>query len=648
MSQVTPKRSLAAIMFADIVGYTAMMQENEQNALVAREKHKSVIQTCVPDYDGQVIQYYGDGALSIFPSAKQAVLAAADIQSRLRSETCVPVRIGIHLGEIVRDQDGIYGDCVNLASRIESAAVPGSVLLSEKVYQELANHPEINCVSYGKFRFKNVNNPIGIYALKSDRLVVPGREEVVSEKGERIGKTIAILQFSDSGDHEDYFAEGLSEEIIHGLTLVDGLSVISQTTTAGIQAAGEQKLVKALGLGVSHLLTGRVRRVNNKVRVSVQLTRTDDGYQVWGGRYDRELDDLFDVQDDIARQVIHALKINFDLSAPGQEVIEKPTQNMEAYTLYLKGMHHWHRRNPEDVTKAIGFFNDSLEIDKEYASAQCALSQCYTFMGSCGAIPPADAYARAMQHAMTAIENNPDLADAHLAMANIRFFNFWDWDGARISLEKAESLGLNTAMFYQVYGLYYGAIGEAEKGIQKLRKALELDPLSIPVLSTLGTLLLFGEKYDEAIGVFEDILELEPTFRSVIQYKGIAYLCQGRLDEAIQQLEEYHRRVNHPQKGIAGLAMAHHWNGETEKAQIYVQRIRDRYAAEPSAAVEIDLAIVYAGTGAFEEAVQYLESVYAKRLSIACLGMIWIIRCPCFSQLWEYPGYHALLAKMGL
>jgi adenylate cyclase len=256
-----------------------------------------------------------------------------------------------------------------------------------------------------------------------------------------------------------------------------------------------------------------VRKAGDRVRVSVQLVNTADSFQLWAETYERNLDDIFEVQDEIARNVIHSLKVNFNLPTEENQVVAKPTENVDAYALFLKGMHHWKKHTPSDTEKAVEIFNEALGLDPQYSAAQCALSQCYSFLGSCGSIPPTDAYARALSYAMTAIENNPKLAEGHLAMANIKFFHFWDWEGAHASLLKAESLGLNSALFNQTYGLYLSSVRKLDQGVAKMQRPLELDPLSLQVMDTLTTLYIFNEQYDKAIFLYDEILELEPSFR---------------------------------------------------------------------------------------------------------------------------------------
>jgi tetratricopeptide (TPR) repeat protein len=249
---------------------------------------------------------------------------------------------------------------------------------------------------------------------------------------------------------------------------------------------------------------------------------------------------------------------------------------------------------------------------------------------------------------MTALEKNGDFAEAHLAMADIKFRHFWDWQGACESLERAAALGLNSADLHQSYGLYYAAIGKPAQGIPKLLKALELNPLSVPVLSTLATLYLFDEQFEKAVSIYDEILELEPTYRGAFQFKGIALTCMNCHEEALEAFEIYHKKVNHPQKAIVGLIFSHHNLGNKEMVDELMNRLYDRLKSEYSPAVEIDLAICHAGIADYVKAINFLESVYEKRLSIACMGVIWVMRCPFFKGLWSQPRYINLLEKMGV
>jgi hypothetical protein len=232
-------------MFADIVGYTAMMQEDEARAMQARDRHREVIRNQVATHSGEVVQYYGDGALVIFPSAKESVMAALAIQQQLQQDPKVPVRVGIHLGDIIQDNEGIFGDGVNVASRIESLAIAGSVLFSDRIFQEISNDPDIEAVSLGAFQLKNIRNPVEVYALHCEGIKIPGVKDLDQTKGRSISKSIAIMPFSNMFDpgKPDYLAEGISEEIINGLSTVEGIDVFSRSTCNAILQSRDDPMV---------------------------------------------------------------------------------------------------------------------------------------------------------------------------------------------------------------------------------------------------------------------------------------------------------------------------------------------------------------------------------------------------------------------
>ncbi len=644
------RRKLAAIMFADIVGYTAIMQRDESEAMTVRDAFRSLLHDVVRQHAGEIAQFYGDGALIIFDSAKEAVLAAIDIQSAAVRESGIPLRIGIHVGDIVLDESGVYGDGVNVASRIESMALPGAVLLSERVQHEIANHPRIETVRLGEYNLKNVETPVSVHAVQDDRITVPAPGQIHEDSKASAIKNIAVMPFTALGGGEEstYFADGLSQEIINGLTGVDGLSIISRSTCLAIQAQAQSPISIGKRLNVCNILEGSVRKAGGDIRVSVQLVNTADGSQLWSQKYDRTLDRVFEVQDEIAQLVVNGLKLNFDVNAKARPLVERPTQDVEAYNLYLKGLHHWNNRNPESGQKAVHLLEGALDLDPGFASAESMLSRCYAYLGSCGVMPSRDAYVKALEHATSAIERNPETAEAHLTLAVLKFYHLWDWQGTRESLDKAEALGLDSAEFHEVNGTHLAAIGEPEAGLPKLQRAVALNPLSVSTIYALAALHFFCGDYDKALGLYEEIIELNPAFRGAYQLKGLALNLLGRHEEALEVQKKYHALVNHPLKGLTCLTLAHHLLGNEDAAADCVARMYQRLESEATVAAEVDLALVTAGLGQYDKALDHLNRVYDQRYSIACTGVLWILRCPYFSELWKQPGYKTLLGKMGL
>ncbi len=635
-------------MFADMTGFTSMMQENEQHARMLRDRQKQVLEKFIPGFNGRILQFFGDGTLSLFNSGNDAVRSAIAIQQELQREPKVALRIGIHSGDVSYDSEGVYGDCVNLASRIESLAVPGAVLLSDKVYDEIKNQPDIPTVLLGRFNLKNVKRQVDVYAAAGEGLVIPTAAQVGAKTGEE--KSIAVLPFVNmSADPEnEYFSDGISEEILNALTRVEGLLVTARSSS--FQFKGKNEDIRQIGtkLGVSTLLSGSVRKAGKKMRITAQLINTADGYHIWSEVYDSDLEDIFQVQDEISLKILNRLKENFVPAKNQEPIVKPPTENMEAYNLYLKGRYHWSKSNPEEIRKAIRYFEEAIQLDPGFAQPYCALSYCYTFLGSSGQIPPGEAFPRAKDLTLKAIELDPNHAESHLALATIKFYHNWDFEGAEASLNKAQQLGLNSAYFNQAHGWFLITRGEFEKAIEKMKQALLLDPLSLPLISNLADSYAFAGRFEEAIEQYDRALEMDPSFRRAYEGRGMAYLISGEYDKAIRDLEKYHQLIGNPLKGLTTLGHAYAAAGMTEKALDCIERLKQRQKEDPDILLHIDYALIYLGLKDYDQAFYYLNKGYEQRMGIACLGMIFCIRYPMLKEVKSDPRFRELTSKMGL
>ena len=286
-------RQLAAIVFADMVGYTSMVQQNEKKARSKRNQLRKSLEEQHQKFDGRIVQYYGDGSLSIFSSAVNAVRCALAIQRDIQRDPDLNLRIGIHLGDIILDAEGAFGDGVNLASRIENLSVSGAVLLSDKVQYEIRNQSDIKTRSLGIFKLRNVAQPVELFVVDDPDLVTPVRSMLPNVKDQFIS-SVAVLPFLNlSSDPENqYFSDGVAEEILNALMAIDGLKVIARTSSFVFRSTDLDVREIGTKLQVKNVLQGSVRRTDKRVRVTVQLVNTVDGTQIFSEKYEGDLGDI--------------------------------------------------------------------------------------------------------------------------------------------------------------------------------------------------------------------------------------------------------------------------------------------------------------------------------------------------------------------
>jgi TolB-like protein/class 3 adenylate cyclase/Tfp pilus assembly protein PilF len=650
-------RQLAAIMFADMMGYTALMQQDEQKAKVLRDRMRQNVDKCVSTHGGRIIQYYGDGVLILFPSAANGVQCAIALQIELQKEPVVPLRMGLHSGEVCFDEHGAYGDCVNVASRIEALSVPGAVLVSDKVYDEIKNQTSISTTSLGLFDLKNVRRQVEVFAITNPGLVKPAisptSNKIVSER------SVAVLPFRNlSADPDnEYFSDGISEDILNALTQVDGLQVCSRTSSFNFK--GKEEDVRTIGqkLGVSVLVEGSVRRGGNKVRISAQLISAQDGYQLWSEVFDGDLDDIFRVQDEIASKIVDRLKEklsdHLDKEQTSQraeqvEIVKAPTDNIEAYNLFLKGRFHWNKSNPDDIKKAVVAFEKAIELDPDFARPYCMLSYCYSFMGSAGIVPYAEAFSKAKDCTLKAIEIDPNHAESYLSLATIKFMQNWDFQGAGLSIQRARDLGLNSSELNQIDGMLLIAQGRFKEAVEKIERALKQEPLSLSMMCLLADAYAFAKRFDDALAQYDKVIELDPNFRRAYEGKGFTYLAEGKTGLAIENLEQYQRRIGHPLKGLGALGYAYGIGGNRERALECLEKTQQREQSEKGINLNLEYALIRSGLGEYDKAFDHLKNIYEHRSNVVCLGMIYCVRYPILQELKSDIRFKQLTSKMGL
>lgn len=626
-----------------MTGYTALMQENEHLARQKRKRLKQVLEESIASYDGRVLQYYGDGSLSIFPSAINSVRCAINIQQQLQQSPRVDIRMGIHTGDIVIEDEAIYGDGVNLASRIESLAVPGGIFISEKVYDEVKNQDGINTRELGYFELKNVRQPVRIFAISNNGITVPARE-AIRGKTHQPGNRLAVLPFVNmSADPEnEYFSDGITEELLNALTRVDGLQVTSRTSSFAFKGKNDDIREIAMQLNVDKVLEGSVRKSGNRVRITAQLINAADGYHIWSESYDRKLDDIFEVQDEISGIIANKLRQNFIHGMQDHDIVKSAPHNITAYTHYLKGKHFLNKLTPADLRRSIDCFEKAIHEDPDYAQAYAMIAAAYSNLGSSGQMLPHAAFDIVHRYADRALALDDTIAEGHAAKGSAYLLYEWKWEAAYRELQEALRLNPGFIETYELLALYHVIMGEKDEAVRLMEEAEKFDPLSPMVLQSLGNMYMFAERYDDAIAQAEKMLDINPQMRACIEMKAWATGMKGDWQSALPLFEEVYRLTNHPLKGLMGLGYAYGALGMREKALECIQKMEQRQAAEPDSVIDADIAAVWFSLGDVDRTFYYLEQCVEKRMG----PVIFFLEYPAYVKIKKDPRYEQLRYRM--
>jgi TolB-like protein/Tfp pilus assembly protein PilF len=638
-------RQLAAILFADMTGYTALMQENEQLARLKRKRLKDVLDSTIVQFNGKILQNYGDGSLSIFSSAIDSVRSAISIQGQLQQEPRVALRIGIHTGDVTIEDEAIYGDGVNMASRIESMAVPGGIFISEKVFDEIKNQENIITREMGYFELKNVKQPIRIFAIANMGIVVPNRDELRG-KTKQPGNRLAVLPFVNMSADPDneYFSDGISEELLNALTRVDGLQVTSRTSAFAFKGKNDDIRDIAIQLNVDKVLEGSVRKSGNRVRITAQLINAADGYHIWSEIYDRNLTDIFEVQDEISGIIANKLRENLTAPQKAEHLVKAPIKNVTAYTLYLKGLHFWNKLTPADIRKAIEYFEEAITIEPGYAQAYAMVAASYSYLGATGQVLPHKAFKIVHRYADKALQLDNTLAEGHNAKGSAYLFYDWKWQEAYDALQKGLQLNPGAIEAYQLLTFYYVAMGQKEAAVKIMEEAEKIDPLSPIVMHSLGNVYMFAERYDDAIRQADKLLEMYPRMRISIEMKAWGVAMKGDWEASLKLFEEVHRLTGHPLKGLMGLGYIYAKLGQVNKAMECIHKLEQRQEEEPDSVIDSDLAGIWFGLGNLDKTFYYLNQCVDKRMG----PVSYMLEYPVYKGIKDDPRYREIKKRVGL
>ncbi|MDE1853365.1 MAG: tetratricopeptide repeat protein [Thaumarchaeota archaeon] len=644
--QAEGARSLAAIMFTDMVGFTALAQKNESQAMRMLKLQRMLVRPLLAKHKGREVKTIGDAFLVEFSSSLEAVRCAGEIQAvlrdanRARQEEKIILRIGIHLGDVIHAGSDVYGDAVNVASRIEPLAPPGGICVSAQVHDSVVNKVDFRFDSLGTPELKNVSTPMQVYQISGfgEKVSVSSPAKPLTPQNDRM----AVLPFVNIAQGtEEYFADGMTEEIISSISRTPGLRVIARTSV--MKYKGTNKSVSEIGrqLNVGSVLEGSVRKAGDRVRITVQLVDTSNEEPKWSQEYDRELRDIFAIQSDISQKVVDALRVQV-MRRGSRDAGKGETKNPEAYVQYLRGRQNWNRRTKADLEEAIRRFEAALEMDPTYAKAYSGIADCHAMLASYATeyVPPKIAYPQARDSVTKALALDPDLVEAHTSLGVVRFQYDWDWDGAEEEFRKSLDLNPNYAPAHQFYSDHLKATGRLDEALAEIRRAQELDPLSLPINSAVGHVLYLSRQYDDAIEQYKKTLELDPNFMQTHIWFGRPFLEKGMYEEAIQELRIGVRLSGESNVALGmlghGLAAAERGNEAREILEKLKERSRTQYVSS------YWIAAVYNGFKDGSQTVSWLRKAFDERSS----WLVWSNVEPRFDWLRDDPEFASLMKAM--
>ena len=670
---MTQQRRLAAIMFTDIEGYTALMHRDEKKGVALREKHRNVFKRITAKYNGTVIQYFGDGTLSTFRSSVEAVECAISLQVAFREDPKIPVRIGIHVGDIIYRNDDIIGDAVNVASRIESGAVAGSILISDKVHDQIRSHGHIKVEFLDAYEFKNVDDAIPIFAISNEGLSVPKPEDVKGKlktvNQEKTGKkkykiiatllalallllisaviysklfktstptldkSIAVLPFDNlsTDDDAEIFRDGMTEDILTHLSKIKDLHVISRTSVMRYKDTEKSIPEIAEELGVSYILEGSIRKYGDEVRVTAQLIQANKDEHLWAENYDKTLTDIFKIQTEVSKQIVDALELNLTFEEQ-QELAQISTQNIDAYKLFLTGRQEADKRTKENIAKSIDLYKEAIKLDSTYAEAYAEIANSIFLETYYSRRDPTEATALANQYLEKAKKLNANLSRIY-TVEGLLNNHTQKFEKAKMAFENAIKLSPNDVTARHQFATFYFYTNQYDKQLEQAEIAYKLDPLSFATAISYFTALTYNEKYDEAqnllksmekIGGEKDQFLINRSYMRLYMSKRDFKNVINPLKEIVKTEPAYYRFLGYSYGKLGDTINAYHTLDSIKK-----------YSSKRL--LYHRLAVVYAGLQQNDSVFYYLDTTRNKTKLFDSHRLYY------FDYLKETPQYQTLL-----
>jgi adenylate cyclase len=546
MTQESMKRKLVAILSADVVGYSRLIGEDEETTVRTLTTYRDVISSLIKDHKGRVVDSPGDNILAEFVSVVEALRCAWDVQQEIKARNRdlsenrrMIFRIGINLGDVIEEEDRIYGDGVNIAARLEDLAEEGGICISGTAYDHVKNKPPFRYENQGEQIVKNIKEPIRVYKV----LMEKDADDLILDKKLELPKkpSIAVLPFVNiSGDPgQEYLSDGITEEIITGLSKIPKIFVISRNSTFTYKGTPVKVQKVSEELGVQYILEGSVRKAGNRIRITAQLVDAIIGHHLWAERYDRNLGDIFAVQDEITMKILNALELRL---TEGEQAIlfRRGTNNLQVYLKFLQALNYGRNMNPEDNIKARRIFEDVISLEPNYAMAYIQLGATH-------------------------------MVDVWIGTTK----------SPKDSLRKADELSTKALSYDESLGTAYALLGHIsvlmrdwEKGISLGQLAVELEPNGADSLAYLGMGLRFADRSEEAIKILGKAIRLNPIAPSwYLHNLALAYRTAGQYANAIEYAEKAIQRSPNSLISHIVLAQCYSATGREEEARAEAKEV---------------------------------------------------------------------------
>jgi TolB-like protein/class 3 adenylate cyclase/Flp pilus assembly protein TadD len=700
------ERKLAAILAADVVGYSRLVGHDEAGT-VARLKalRKELIEPLIADYRGRIVKLMGDGALVEFASAVDAVECAVAVQRGVAErEAAAPedrriqFRVGVNVGDIIVEDGDILGDGVNIAARLEALAAPGEVCVSRTVHDHARAKVAFGFEAMGEHRVKNIAEPVTVYRVipepgpltkvlglgragmprwrlgalagsavallvaaggaglwlrSPDRQPAPPDQAatpvtastapVVAPQAPFDKRRLAVLPFANiSADPEDeYFSDGMTEEMISKLSRLHDLTVIARTSVMQYKRTGKGIAEIGRELQAGTILEGSVRKAGDRLRITAQLVDVASQGHLWSQDYDRELTDVFAIQSDVAEHVAEALQLTLK-PAEKTQLAKSGTADVEAYNAYLQGLYHYSTWSKEGFEKSIEYFQQAIARDPNFAKAHAAMAFSYEMLADAGYLPPGEGFPKVKQAAHRSLELDATTAEAYTALAIAATYYDYDWIRANEGFHRALELNPNSAVTHEWYSIIYlSPMGRHEEAIAHGKRAKELDPLTAYIRSDLAWAYNQARRYDEAIAECEQIRGIDPDLHLTYSCLGFAYWQKGMLEQAVAA---YERGVELEPGDLylkADLAIVYAAAGRKDQAQKILEEFEENARREYVSPYA--LAMAHMAVGDLDGTFAWLDKMYEERTP----WLIFMNVHPRYDGLRGDPRWHELMRKIG-